>query len=428
MSSMLKAPVPTNRYGAKLVGISSFTFFMFLLYQLFFFLNIPNRIPGIGILRPTVLLFLVISFLLVLQREKIAHKFNQPIFKAFGAFLIMLLLTLPFVTYPGSVIKNNLQIFIKAVVFLYFSALILDTEKRFKISLFVFVALQVVRVLEPLYLNITSGYWGSSTYLGDGEFANRLGGAPSDVINPNELGFVIVTIIPFLHYFLLPRGFITKLVYFGLLALLLYALILTMSRGAFLALLVVGWFVFKDSKRKIMLIMFGVLGVMAALSVMNEAQRDRYLSLFSSNTKQSGSAEGRINGMIQEFELGLKRPIFGFGLGSTNEAKFHTYGRNQASHNMYAEVLIEVGIVGMIFFGRFIFAIRRELKKGMLGSVQSSLFYQNLFRVFNIIFWMFAVYSINYWGLSQYYWYNLAGLIIAASLLAPLVKSKESNA
>jgi hypothetical protein len=424
----LSATSLTDRYGRKIVGVSTFTFFMFLMYQLFLFLNIPARFSGIGVLRPTVLLFLIISLLLVAQRDKIAHKFDQPIFKTFSAFLIMLVLTLPFVSYPGSVIKMNLQIFIKAIVFLYFCALILDSEKRLKISLFVFVACQVFRVLEPLFLNITTGYWGSSTYMGGGEFANRLSGAPEDVINPNELGFVIVTAIPFLHYFLLPRGWISKLLYFGLLALLLYALILTMSRGAFLALIVVGWFVFKDSKRKILLICFGVVGVMAALSVMNDTQRERYLSLFSSDTKQSASAEGRINGIIKEFELGLKRPIFGFGLGTTPEAKYHNFGRKQASHTMYGELLIEVGIVGMYFFIRFIIAIRRQLTAAMVSAENCSDFYKSLFKICNVIFWMFAVYSINYWGLSQYYWYNLAGIVIAASLLMNMNKTKESNA
>lgn len=428
MSNMLKAPSPAGRYGAKLACVSSFTFFIFILYQLFFFLNIPQRISGIGVLRPTVLLFLIISILLIAQRDKIAQKFNQPIFKAFSAFLIVLIVTLPFVTYPGSVLRANLQIFIKAIVFLYFCALILDTEKRLKISLFVFIFCQVFRVLEPLFLNITTGYWGSSTHMGGGEFASRLSGAPADVINPNELGFVIVTAIPFLHYFLLPRGWISKLLYFGLLALLLYALILTMSRGAFLALIVVGWFVFKESKRKILLICFGVVGVMAALSVMNDTQRERYLSLFSSDTKQSASAEGRINGIIKEVELGLRRPIFGFGLGTTPEAKYHNFGRRQASHTMYGELLIEVGIVGMYFFMRFIIAIRRQLKEGIVSSETCSDFYKSLFKICNVVFWMFAVYSINYWGLSQYYWYNLAGIVIAASLLMNMNKIKESNA
>lgn len=427
MTSIINAVKAVSSHTGKVSSVSGFTFFMFILYQLDFFLHTSARIPGVGILRPSLLMFAVITFLLFTQKEKFSYKFEQPIFKAFSAFLLMLLLTLPFVKYPGSVVKENFSVFMKAIVFLYFAALILDTEKRFKISLFVFVACQVIRVLEPLYMNVTSGYWGSSTYMGQGEFASRLAGAPSDIINPNELGFVIVTAIPFLHYFLMPKGFMVKLFYFGLLSLLLYALILTMSRGAFLALLIVGWFIFKESKRKTMLIAFGILGVMTALSVMNDTQRDRYLSLFSSDSKQSASAEGRINGMIKEFELGLNRPIFGFGLGTTPEAKYHTFGRRQASHTMYGEVFIELGIVGMIFFLRFIIVLRRQLIIGLIATERDDNFYKTVLKVLNIIFWMFAVYSINYWGLSQYYWYNLAGLVIAVSFLIATNQNKESK-
>lgn len=408
------------------MSVSGFTFFMFILYQLEFFLHASARIPGLGIIRPNLLLFVIIAVLLILQRERVSYRFNQPILKAFSAFLLMLLFTLPFVKYPGSVVKENFALFMKAIVFLYFSALVLDSEKRLKISLFVFIGCQVARVLEPLYLNVTSGYWGSSTYLGGSEFANRLSGAPSDVINPNELGFVIATVIPFLHYFLLPRSFWIKIIYFCLLALLLYALILTMSRGAFLALLVVGWFVFKDSKNKVLFVAFGVMVVIAALGVMNDNQKERYLSLFSSETKQSATAEGRMTGMVNEFKLGFERPIFGFGLGTTAEAKFNTWGRSKASHNMYGEILIETGLVGLCFFLRFVWTIRKELKIGLNMANSHDQFYKTLFKILNIVFWMFAVYSINYWGLSQYYWYNLAGLVIAASFLMRASLEKEN--
>lgn len=418
----------SGRAIGKLELVSAFTFFLFIIYQLVFFLNLPARISGLGIIRPTLLLFAIIGFLLILQREKFSYKFNQPIFKTFHTFLVVILITLPFVKFPGSVLRENISLFLKAFVFLYFAALILDSERRFKIALFVFVACQVFRVLEPLYMNLTSGYWGSSTYLGGGEFASRLGGAPADIINPNELGFVLVTAIPFLHYFLMPRGLIVKLFYLTLLVLMLYALILTMSRGAFLALLVVGWFIFKESKRKVILIGVACLGVVAAFSVMNDTQRERYLSLVSSDTSQSATAEGRLTGMVSEFTLAMERPIFGFGLGTTAEAKFNTRGRSKASHNMYAEILIELGVVGFIFFARFIFAIRSQLSDGLKRADLSDDFYSTLFKVLNIIFWMFALYSVNYWGLSQYYWYNLAGLVIAATLLMNAKINKEGKA
>ena len=161
-----------------------------------------------------------------------------------------MVITLPFVTWPGSVLINNLPEFVKAVVFFFFTTLIIDTEKRLTIFLLIFISCQVFRVFEPLYMNITSGYWGDRTYLGSGEFAARLSGAPSDIVNPNGLGFIIVTAIPYLYYliWLSPRKLL-KLLFLIILPLLIYALVLTMSRGAFLALLVILWMIFKESKR-----------------------------------------------------------------------------------------------------------------------------------------------------------------------------------
>lgn len=401
----------------KAVCVSTATFFWFQIYQLEFFLHFSQRVHAIGVMRPTLLLFVLVAFLLLTQKNIVGLRLRHPIFIAYSAFLIMLIATLPFVTFPGSVIKNNIPIFIKAVVFLYFVGLILDTPGRFKWALIVFVSCQVIRVLEPLYLNITEGYWGDATNV-DGDLEVRLSGAPSDLINANELGFVIATVIPFLHYYLLPRTWFYKLVYFALLPLLLYALILTMSRGAFLALLVVGWFVFAESKNKVILIFAMVVIAFAGLAVMNDNQRDRYLSLVSSDSKQARSKEGRINGMKGEFIIGFTRPIFGHGLGTTGEAKVKNGHRYQVSHNMYAEVLIEVGLVGMFFFFRFIRSVYRQINHSYQLVREMDEFYKITFKVFKVVFWMFVVYSINYWGLTQYYWYNLAGLAIAASFLS----------
>ncbi len=404
----------------KIVTVSTATFFWFQVYQLEFFLHFSARFKFIGVMRPTVLLFLIVTFLLFSQKDKLKARLGHPILTAYGSFLLLLLFTLPFVSFPGSVIKNNIPVFLKAIVFLYFAAFILDTPKRFKWALIVFVCCQVFRVLEPLFLNITQGYWGDSTNI-DGEFADRLGGAPADVINANELGFVIATVIPFLHYYLLPLSWKYKLLYFALLPPLLYALLLTMSRGAFLALLVVGWIIFKESKRKMMLICAAVAIVIAALGVMNDNQRDRYLSLVSSDSKQSKSKEGRIKGMKTEFMIGLTRPVFGHGLGTTAETKTHNGYKPQAAHNMYAEILIEVGFVGMFFLFRFIRRLYQQISFSFEMTQNTDEFYQTTAKILKVVFWMFIVYSINYWGLTQYYWYNLAGLTIAFAFLSKTV-------
>lgn len=402
--------------------ISGFTFYFFLYFVIDFFIRFSARFPAYGVIRPTLIEVLILLILLFGQKDRFKHKMDDPVFKGFFVLFGYIIISIPFVEWPGSVIRTNLDPFVKASVFLFFVALFVDTERRLKVFLFVFVGCQIFRVLEPLYLNVTSGYWGSSTYLSSKEFANRLAGAPADVINPNELGFVIATAIPFLHYLLWPLGWKAKSLYLVLMPMLLYALILTMSRGGFIALLVVAFFVFKESKKKFRLLVVGVLAAILAFSVMTPVQKERYLSLIDRDAEGGASAEGRIRGMVNEFKLGMTRPVFGHGLGTTPEAKVHKLGARQASHNLYAEVLIELGVVGFLIFMTFLSKIIKKLffvRSSFSNlNMNSPDFYARLNKALITLFWMYAVYSINYWGLSQYYWYLFAGLVIAFSNLA----------
>jgi len=396
---------------------SAATFWLFIYFLIDFFLHLSARIPGYGLIRPTLLLVLLITLSLYVQRDRFKGWTGEPIVSSLLVLVIYLVMSLPLVEWPGSVVKNNLGDFIKAIVFFFFTVLLVDLNRRLKIFLAVFIGCQVLRVLEPLFLNITEGYWGSRTHLGHGEFSQRLAGAPSDIINPNELGFVIVTAIPLLHYLLWSSGVKAKLLYLLLMPPLLYALILTQSRGALLALLVVAFFVFKESSRKFSLIVVAVLVGFAGWQVMSDEQKDRYLSLVGqSETSNAATADGRIQGMMREFALGFERPIVGHGLGTTPEAKTHILGSRQASHNLYAELLIELGLIGTIIFLRFLYKVYQGLAENKERVDQitddSGKFYVQLNKALIALFWMYAVYSFNYWGLSQYYWYLFAGAVV----------------
>lgn len=400
-------------------AVSNSVFWIYIYFLLDFFLHLSHRIPGYGVIRPTLLLTLVISIMLYSQRRKIAGYGTDFLTKSIVALIIYILITLPVVEWPGSVVKNNLPEFVKAVVFFFFTSLVVDSERRLIIFLKVFVSCQVFRVLEPLFLHVTTGYWGSSTYLGVGEgFAGRLAGSPYDVINPNELGFVIVTSIPFLHYLLSDKSLKMKFLYFGLLSLLMYALILTMSRGSFLALIVIAWMIFRQSNRKFLLIMGGIIIIFGAYSVMTPIQKDRYFGMLSSDSKSSKTIDGRIRLIKKEFMLGFERPIVGHGVGTTPEAKTHKWGRVQASHNMYGELLIEIGIIGAFIFLRYMVGIGRSVKENREILEKSDLnktpsIFKDLNRIIAALFWMYILYSLNYWGLSQYYWYLLGGMVVA---------------
>jgi len=403
------------------VAVSKLLFGLFIYFTIDFFMHFSERIPGYGVLRPTLLLTLVLAVMLYSQKDRFTDHAEAPAFRALLVLILYVLLSLPLVEWPGSVLRQHIPEFVKAASFFFFAALIIDTEQRLRVFMYVFLTCQLLRVFEPLYLHIAHGYWGGATYIGNGEFTGRLAGAPADVINPNELAFVIATLMPFLYYLMWrDNRKLAKLLFLVFTPTILYALVLTMSRGGLIAMLVVGWFILRDSQHKVVLLLVA-LGLAVVLWFhMSPIQKERYLSLVSSHTSQSATVSGRFSGMWREFTIGLSRPLFGHGVGTAPEAKWHAIRSDRASHNLYAELFIEIGLIGFFLFFRYLkalyqaFKANREIMRSVQG-VDEDDFRARLNKAMIAVFWMYVVYSINYWGLSVYYWYLFGGLTVAFS-------------
>jgi len=412
--------------------VSNFTYYLYLLYLVSFFLHLAARIPGISVVRPDLLLAAVIFFSLFLQKDKLTGRFDNHCHSYLSIFLVYIILSLPFVEWPGSVLKENLGVFLKAVFFFYFTMSIIDTHIRLRHFIYLFMACQLFRVFEPLYLNMMYGYWGDSTYIGSGEFADRLSGGPYDYINPNELAFIIATLFPFLYFLMQDMRIMWKIVFLSVILLLFYALVLTMSRSGLIAILVVGLYIFIKSQHKFFLIILSIIISTLAWINISDIQKDRYISMTGNTEVRSASTfQGRLNGLNAEFSLALKNPIVGTGIGTSQEAMANILGGRHFSHNLYFETFIETGIIGLMIFLLYLKSIYGILKqekvnqylpykKGKIDknknhftsetSVQR--FYNNLSMALTACFWMFIVFSIAQYGLSYYHWYLFGGMAV----------------
>lgn len=412
------------RSGVEAVAVPNAIFVLYCFFMVDYFGRLSARFPVWGMLSPTLILVVMLTLAAFLQAEKFRGVIREPTVRILLLFLLYLLLSFPLVEWPGSIIRHNIPEFVKAAAFLFFTAFFVDTDRRLKIFVALFLGLQFLRVLEPLYLNVTTGYLGSAYHLSGGEFAGRLSGAPADVVNPNGLAFVIVTAIAYAHFMLwwAPNK-VLKLAYLLFLPAALYAMVLTGSRGGFIALLVVVLMMFWYSRHKAVFLVVAMLLAVGSWSQLDDLQRERYSSLIDSESSQHKTVDGRWEGIKSEFRLGMNRPVFGHGLGTTPEAKVNFGGgRFQAAHNLYAEALIETGMIGFLIFVAFLLSCYRLLMANMkrfkeLGpeytSAKNYHFRLNLALI--TVFWMYAVYSFNYFGLSQEYWYLFAGLCVAFS-------------
>ena len=393
---------------------SSGIFGLYLLYITSYLLRFTSRVDVLGAIRFDMLLAGILFLAMFQQISKVKDNFNHPITKSLYAILIYVLITIPLVEWPGSVLKGNLVPYIKAILFFFFTIAFVNSPSKLKKLIVVYVLCQTIRVLEPLFLNITQGYWGSGTYVGGGQFASRLSGAPDDVVNPNGLAFVICIAWAYWHYFFAKsEKFLYKLIYVGIAGAFAYAMVLTMSRSGLVALGVFWLFVLIASKRKILILSSLFMVAVVAFSQMSDIQRDRVLSLGgSSDSSQSASAHGRVDFMFRMGEVWLNRPIVGHGLGTSKEAGANFGQDAKIAHSIYFEVLIELGIIGFYFFIRFILNVKNAILSMKSSIQESDKFDYSLAQVLHSLLWVYLIFSIAYFGFSRSWWYLLAGIVV----------------
>jgi len=407
-------------------GTRNAAFYLFCVFLVSYFLHVTARVPVLGTMHLDLVLAGVTALAIVLGRQQTTSGSSagmDPVTKRLWILVGYIVVTIPFVEWPGSVV-HNLETYCKSLCFFFFVVATVDTTRKLRVLLAVYVATQLWRVLEPLYMHVTSGYWGSFTSLGNWEYMDRLAGSPYDIINPNGLGFVIIMTLPVLHFLIKPDTTARRVVWGGVACAMCYALVLSASRSGFLAFVFLCLFVIWRSKYRAPLLVAAVVGAVIAFTLMTDLQRGRYLSIVSHNAPGAVTAEERISGVIGDFQVSLRRPLFGHGLGTSREANAHFRGADMPSHDLYTEAAEELGYIGLLlllaliwsFLGACWMAQRlvsetptTDERLRFLHTVAASL----MVVVAVDLFFSFAAY-----GLSEPYWYFLGGLSVATSRLA----------
>lgn len=399
---------------------------IYLLFAVSWFLHLGTRLPFLGLIRFDLLLVCVLTYMAFVGKRDASVSKSEPSGDGISTDRVLRILiaysiiTIPFVYWPGSVINTGIGNLIKAIVFYYFTVSFVRTEQDLKKLVFVFVTCQLVRILEPLYLHVTEGYWGDVAYMLRGtEALDRLSGAPSDVVNPNGLAFIICFVLPFLY---LMAGMSWK-GYVGALLLApacLYVLALTGSRSGIVGLAVIVLGILAKSRRRVMWVIAVVVVAVVGFPLLSPNMQDRYLSIIGAGEKNAGTAEGRVTGVVDNFVAALHRPIFGHGLGTSREVNGNFIGNDQPAHNLYAEVAQELGFVGLVLFIVLLNSIHagfRECKRAY-NQQNGSIFLQNLVDCMQIVLIMNFIFSFASYGLSSYEWYFLGGMSVSMQRLA----------
>jgi len=398
---------------------------LYLLFMVSWFLHMPERISILGSLRIDLLLVLILVVLAMSQPRGGPTPGNTT-GKWLKVLVVYAILSIPLVEWPGSVVKTGLPNFIKAAVFYYFTIAFVKTESDLRRLVGVFVGCQMFRILEPLYLHLTEGYWGSYASMSNWQYLERLAGAPSDVVNPNGLAWVVCTALPFL-YFSMGLSWRHRLAGMILLPAALYVLFLTGSRSGIVGLGVIALGVILKAKRRVALLVTITVVAVLTLPMLSADMQDRYLSIIGMGQKNAGTAEERVEGMEAQIDVALRRPIFGYGLGTSPEANANYVssgpyvGDTMPAHNLYVEIAQELGLVGLAIFLVFMKSIYSGFATGRrsMNVIRCSPFLSRLIDALQVWLAMNFVFSFASFGLSSFDWYLFGGIsVVIARLLS----------
>lgn len=184
-------------------------------------------------------------------------------------------------------------------------------------------------------------YIASGSFIGDG----------------NDFALSVNIVIPFCIFLMFEsKSMIKKLVYAGILFILVVAVLVTQSRGGVIALACVGLYWWMKSERK----MLGVIGlavmVVIAVSFAPMELSKRMESL--TGEQLDGSAQGRLMAWGSAIRMAASNPILGVGVGHFPvkfgvEFRPEGYGSSDVpwltAHSSYFLILGELGIPGIIF-------------------------------------------------------------------------------
>ena len=251
---------------------------------------------------------------------------------------------------------NAFYEFVKVVLIFIVMVNVIRTEKRMRILWILILAATCM-----LSIDAVINYRMGNFELGNMRIKGSIGGLFD---NPNDLALHLVTMVPIaLAFFFTSRNPLTKILFLGVAILTVSGIVVTLSRGGFLALLAATslllWKLFRSS-RWLMILVAPVL-VVGFLVFAPGVYRTRL------STTGDESSMARFDDLKRSVYVASRHPILGVGMD--NYILFSN--SNKSSHNAYTQVAAELGAAAAIVYILFIITPFRGLRRIEQQSFQS---------------------------------------------------------
>ena len=268
------------------------------------------------------------------------------------------LLSIPLAIDPGEAWGVFVDLSIKTILIFIVLVNVIRTELRLKLLIWLVLAVSIY-----LSIYVIHDYQAGIFKIGlADQNTQRVQGAIKNLFdNSNDLALHLVTMIPIAIAFgLMKKNPVRKIVYLGVALLMIAAVIITFSRGGFLALIAMTLVIVRKLARrnKTAALAALVLGVVFFLAVAPGAYSGRLATIFNSAADVTGSASQRTEVLKRSIWVALRYPLFGVGLGNFH----HKSEQELGTHNAYTQVASETGIPAMIVYIIFLVHPLRKLR------------------------------------------------------------------
>jgi len=200
----------------------------------------------------------------------------------------------------------------------------------------------------------------------------RLHGDTPMFQHPNSLGGFAVSTVPFVFYlYPIVRKRWAKIALGALLFTASACVLYSGSRTAYLGYLIFLLFAFMKSRRKfVSVILLGIV-VSSAVPYLPLEYKGRFESIFTGKEAEGASTETRKQILRDAWAVFKDNPL-GIGLGTFPAVREDRFGRVQDTHNLYMEVLVNLGFHGFIVFlllMRKVYTVFRDTAGGLLEQI-----------------------------------------------------------
>lgn len=235
----------------------------------------------------------------------------------------------------------------------------------------------------------------------------------SFVVSPNVLGSYMALMAPIIFgLFMTEKNRGLKWGWLVCLAVTLAALVLSGSRGAWLALFgaISIYFVIVDKR----LLVAGVIAAAGAVTLVPPI-RSRIFNLFSSEYLEKSSRDGRIHRWLGSYDQMRHEPFFGKGIGHYGGAVGDRYFGTTYVDSYFFKTLAEMGLIGIALFmwlmlsvAHAIYSVWKQCKGhleyhligGLFIGLMAVILHNGVENIFEVPF------------MNSYFWF-LSGLVLA---------------